>query len=159
MEFEDGSFGRSRQVLVCRRDTAAAAPERQTLRSYARAGIMWLSDCELIGSVIGPRGFYLVAETSRLNHVLFLLRLLWLSGDLALINDASVNHFSCHVEEEGAGLHSVLFLGINYRPDFCKTVRFSPLRTTRREQTLVRLLLETTGVPLLASASIVFNHC
>lgn len=120
---------------------------------------MWLSGCVVIGSVIGPRGFHLVAETSRrLHHVLYCLPL-WLSGDLALINDTSVNRFSCHVEEEGAALHPVLFLGINCRTGFFKMVRFSPLRVTPREQTLVRLLLETTGVRLLASASIVFNRC
>lgn len=37
--------------------SAASAPERQAPCSYAPASIMWLS-----GSVIGPRGFYLVAE-------------------------------------------------------------------------------------------------
>lgn len=56
-------------------------------------------------------------------------------GDLALINDTSINHFSCHAERSGAersgaGVHSVHFFCVNYRPDFCKTG--SPFFARRR---------------------------
>ena len=87
--------------------------------SFCMCVCVWVSCCEVTGSVIGPRGFYLAALTGNVNVFFSSSTPNGLVGHLELITKTSINCFNCHGRErEGACVRLVHFLSLIIRQTF-----------------------------------------